>query len=70
MSDSNNQAIAAKLAKLDELVAWFDSDLFDLEQALDKFTEAEALAAEIEQELGEFKNAIEIVKARFDRAGE
>lgn len=70
MSDTNNQAIATKLAKLDELVAWFDSDGFELERALAKFTEAEALAAEIEQELAAFKNSIEVVKARFDKASE
>ena len=70
MSDKNNSGIAAKLAQLDELVAWFDSDAFELEQALEKFSAAEALAAEIEQELAEFKNTITIVKARFDKAGE
>lgn len=70
MSDKNNSSIAAKIAQLDELVAWFDSDQFELEQALEKFTAAEALAAEIEQELTEFKNSIEVVKARFDKAGE
>ncbi len=70
MSDKNNPGIAAKLAQLDELVAWFDSDQFELEQALDKFKEAETLAAEIERELAEFKNTITVVKARFDKAGE
>ena len=70
MSDKNNPGIAAKLAQLDELVAWFDSDAFELEQALEKFAAAEALATEIEQELAEFKNTINVVKARFDKAGE
>lgn len=70
MSDKNNPGVAAKLAQLDELVAWFDSDAFELEQALDKFKEAEALAADIERELTDFKNTINVVKARFDKAGE
>lgn len=70
MSDKNNPTIAAKLAQLDELVAWFDGDQFELEQALEKFTAAETLAAEIEQDLKEFKNSIEVVKARFDKAAE
>ena len=70
MSDKNNPGVAAKLAQLDELVAWFDSDLFELEQAIEKFSQAEALAAEIEHDLDAFKNSIEVVKARFDKAGE
>lgn len=70
MSDKNNPGVAAKIAQLDELVAWFDSDQFELEQALEKFTAAETLAAEIEHDLQEFKNSIEVVKARFDKAGE
>lgn len=70
MSDKNNPSVAAKLAQLDELVAWFDSDEFDLEQALDKFAAAETLAAEIEHDLAELKNSIEVVKARFDKADE
>lgn len=70
MSDKNNLGVAAKLAQLDELVAWFDSDQFELEQALEKFTAAETLAAEIERDLKDFKNSIEVVKARFDKAAE
>lgn len=70
MSDTTNSSIAAKLAQLDELVAWFDGDEFVLEEALDKFKAAETLAAEIEHDLKEFKNSIEIVKARFDKAVE
>lgn len=65
MSAKNNVNIAEKTAKLSELVAWFDSEDFELEQALDKFSEAEKLAAEIEHDLLELKNDIEVVKAKF-----
>lgn len=68
MSDSTNPTIATKLARLDELVAWFDGDSFELEQALSKFTEAEELAADIERDLKAFQHSIEVVKARFDQA--
>jgi exodeoxyribonuclease VII small subunit len=61
-------SIAEKTAKLDKLVMWFDSDEFELEQALDKFKEAEKLAAEIEQDLQALKNEVTIVKKRFDEA--
>lgn len=61
----NNQTIQEKTAKLAELTAWFDSDEFVLEQALDKFKEAETLAAEIEKDLLDLKNEITVVKQSF-----
>ncbi len=67
MSVKNNKTIREKTAKLDEMIAWFDSDNFELEQALVKFTEAEKLAQEIEKDLLEMKNDIIIIKERFDR---
>lgn len=65
MSVKNNATISEKTAKLSELVAWFDSDDFELEQALDKFSEAQNLAAEIEHDLLALKNNIEVVKTKF-----
>jgi exonuclease VII small subunit len=68
MSAKNNSTIAEKTAKLNELVAWFDSEDFELELALEKFTEAEKLAQEIEADLLALKNNIQIVKEKFDKA--
>jgi len=65
MSTKNNLTIAEKTAKLDELVAWFDTDDFEIERALSIFAEAEKLAHEIEHDLQALKNNIEIVKIRF-----
>lgn len=65
MSVKNESSVSEKTAKLNELVAWFDSDDFELEKALEKFKEAEKLAEEIEQDLQALKNDIEIVKAKF-----
>jgi exodeoxyribonuclease VII small subunit len=62
--------ITGKMAKLDELVAWFDSDGFELEKALDKFTEAKALADEIENDLTQLENTVTVVTQQFDRAEE
>jgi len=70
MSEKNERSIAEKTAQLDELIAWFDGDDFELEKALDKFKEAEKLAAEIEHDLMKLKNNIEVVKARFDEVGQ
>jgi exonuclease VII small subunit len=68
MSVKNNLSISEKTAKLNTLVAWFDSDEFELEKALEKFKEAESLAAEIEADLMALKNDIQVVKERFDKA--
>ena len=62
----SNKTIQEKTIKLTKLVAWFDSEDFSLETALDKFKEAEALAAEIEADLLALKNDIQIVKQKFD----
>lgn len=67
---SEKSSIAEKTAKLDELIAWFDSDDFELEKALDVFKKTEKLAAEIEHDLMSLKNTIEVVRARFDEEGQ
>jgi exodeoxyribonuclease VII small subunit len=68
MTKNKNSTIQEKIAALEELVAWFDSDEFTLEIALDKFKDAEKLASEIETDLSQLKNDIEVVKQKFDQA--
>ena len=63
---SKNKSIQEKTDELTQLIAWFDSDEFTIEAALDKFEAAEKLAAEIEQDLSSIKNEIQIVKQKFD----
>ena len=66
MTQKTNQTIQEKIAELDTLVAWFDSDDFVLETALEKFKQAEQLAKEIEQDLSSLKNDINAVKQSFE----
>lgn len=61
-----SKTIAEKRAELAELVAWFESDEFTVEAAVDKFKQAEQLAEEIEKELMKAKNTITVLKQRFD----
>lgn len=61
-----NKTIQEKMAELNELVEWFNSDDFTLEVALIKFKVAENLAADIEKDLSSLKNEIQIVKHKFD----
>jgi len=69
MSQTKNN-IQAKMTQLDELIAWFNSDDFELEVALDKFKEAKKLADDIEHDLKELKNTIQVVSERFDQEQE
>lgn len=61
-----NKTIQEKTAELERLVEWFNSDDFALESALDTFTKAEKLAAEIEKDLMAMQNDIRVVKEKFD----
>lgn len=60
-----NKTIAKKLADLEELVAWFENDDFVIEEALDRFKQAEVLAKEISQDLAVLKHDITIIKKDF-----
>jgi exonuclease VII small subunit len=66
MSQSKDTTIQEKITELDGLVAWFDSDEFTLELALEKFKTAESLALGIEKDLAALKNDIQVVKQKFD----
>ena len=61
-----NKTINTQIAELDALVSWFDSDDFEIEEAIDKFKEAEKLASDIEKDLLTLKNEITVLKRKFD----
>lgn len=65
-----SKSLADKQAELDEVLAWFDSDDFSIEQAMERFEQAKQLAGDIENELTEYKNTFTTLKQRFDEAGE
>lgn len=60
-----NKTVSEKIVILNELVAWFESDQFSLEEALDKFSRAEALAKDIEHDLSALKHTITTLKKDF-----
>lgn len=66
MSQQTNKSVSEKMAQLGELVAWFESDEFALEDAIEKFREAEKLAESVEKDLKNIKNDINVIKKRFD----
>jgi len=62
----NSETVQQKIARLQELTSWFESDEFELERALEVFAEAEKLAAEIEADLKKLKNEVHVVAKKFD----
>lgn len=62
-----SKTIAEKRAELDQLLAWFESEEFMIEEAVDKFKAAEKAASDIETELTEYKNTITVLKQQFDK---
>lgn len=61
----SNETIQQKIEHLDALVAWFESDDFELEKASAKLKEAAKLATDIEHDLNAVANDIQQVKKSF-----
>lgn len=61
-----SKTVSEKMAELGELVAWFESDEFELEKAIAKYKDAETLASEIEHDLSALKNEITVLKQKFE----
>ena len=66
MLQQENKTISQKLKEYEALISWFDSDDFTLEEALQKYAEAEKVATDIQDHLKEIKNEITVLKQSFD----
>jgi len=64
-SPKNDKPLGDQLKQLDDLIAWFDQDDFDLDEALKKFDEGIQLTEEIESRLKTLENKITVLKERF-----
>lgn len=67
MSTKKAETLQEKINRLGDMVAFFDTDDFDIEQALEKYKEAERLSDEIREQMNEVKNEITVLKERFDK---
>ena len=56
-----------KIKELDEKVAWFSSDDFELEKAVKEYEETLVLTREIEEDLKNLKNEIEVLDNDFSK---
>lgn len=61
----NDKPLNDQLRELDELIAWFDQDDFDLDEALKKFDEGIKLTEDIEERLKKLENKITVLREKF-----
>ncbi len=67
-AQKTDKPLRDQLAELDEIIAWFDQDNFDLDEALQKFDEGVLLAEAIKKRLGTLENKVIMLKERFDQS--
>lgn len=67
MSTKNEPTLQEQLAQLDTVIAWFDRDDFDLDEALQKFETGVKLAETIKDRLATLENKITVLKERFNQ---
>lgn len=67
MSQKDN-SITAKMQKLENLTAWFTSEDFSIDEALEKYRAAQSLAREVESDLQNLKNEITILAEDFTKS--
>ncbi len=68
MTSKKDTSYKALRHQLDELLAWFDSDDIDVDEAIAKYEKAIAIAAELEQHLSVAENKLKELKAKLPEA--
>lgn len=66
----NDKPLSEQLRELDELIAWFDQDDFDLDEALKKFDDGVQLTGAIEDRLQKLENKVTVLRQKFGEPGE
>jgi exodeoxyribonuclease VII small subunit len=67
MSEKSSKSLQTQLSELDELLAWFEQDDFDVEAALQKYEDGMKLIGDISDRLKNVENKVEVLKKRFDQ---
>jgi exodeoxyribonuclease VII small subunit len=63
---AETQDFGKKLAELEKITEWFESDSVDLNESLAKFERGMQLADELKKELQDVENRVEKIKQKFD----
>lgn len=62
----NGESYTQLQSELEELIAWFDDQDFDVEQAADKYKAAAAVIKKLQQKLTAASNKVKRVNLTFD----
>lgn len=62
---TNEKTIEQMMAELNERIAWFQGDDFNLDEAKQRFTEAQQLAKEIAATLDDMQHDITVLSEDF-----
>lgn len=62
---TNEKTIEQMMAELNERIAWFQSDAFNLDDAKQRFIEARQLAKDITAALDDMQHDIEVLSEDF-----
>lgn len=62
----SSQKLTEKLESIDKIVAWFNSDEVEIDEALKKFDELTKLAEDAKKDLSDLENKITVLKQKFD----
>ena len=62
----SQKSITEKLGEIDELVAWFSSAEFDIDEALVKYEELAKLSEEVKKDLDQLENKITVIRQKFE----
>ncbi len=60
-SKESQVSIESKIRHLDEMVEWFYSEDFSLDEAISHYEKSVQLASEIKQDLTKLKNQVEVI---------
>ena len=64
---SEIKSLNQKFEELEKAKEWFYSDEFNLDEAVEKYKSAIALAKELQKDLSDLQNEIEILDADFTK---
>jgi exodeoxyribonuclease VII small subunit len=65
---ANDLTFEEKLAKLEQIVAWFESEGVTLGESMQHFEQGMQLAEALEKELSQAENQVKIIKQKFEKA--
>jgi len=61
------QTFEQKMAELDAIMEWFDSDEVTLDESIKQFERGMKLSGELEKELQQAENKVEKIKQKFNK---